>query len=73
MLSLESGKRKFVINLRTQIVSEEMASESGSDKEIGGMDEGRDRMEPSDEGVLELEGCSEDDLDSLNRKRRAGT
>lgn len=48
------------------MVSEEMASESKFGKESRGRDEGQEQMEPNDKGVLELERCLEDDLDSLN-------
>lgn len=61
-LSIESDKRKNVIDLRNQAVSQELASEGG---ELG-MDEGRKGMEPTNEGVLKLEDCSEDEMRSLN-------
>lgn len=66
-LLMESGGRKFAIDLRTQIVSEEMAlsSEFKSDGEHR-TDEGRAHMDPNDEGVLELEECSGDETSSLN-------
>lgn len=69
MLSMESGGRKFVIDLRTQVVSEELASSSKSESEgePSRIDEGKQKMEPDDEGVLELEGCFEDEVGSLNR------
>ena len=61
---MESGRRRFTINLHTQTVGEEATS---LDSEGEGANEGRDRMEPDDEGVLQLEGgSSDDDLDSVN-------
>ena len=64
-LSLESKGRKFVIDLHTQIVGEKVAS-SDSEGEGESDDEGKKRMEP-DEGVLRLEGGSnDDDLDLVN-------
>lgn len=33
---------------------------------MSGVDEGKRAMELNDKGVLELEGCSEDDMDSMN-------
>lgn len=61
---MESGGRRFTIDLHTQMVGEE-ATSSNSDGE--GDDEGREQMEPDEEGVLRLEGGSSDDnLDSVN-------
>lgn len=67
-LSMEKGGWKYVIDLRTQMVSEELASssESESEGEATGVDEGKEGMEPNSEGVFELNGCSEDDMCSLN-------
>lgn len=68
-LSMESGGKKFTIDLRTQLVSEELASSSGSEseRENDPRDEGREGMDPDAEGILKLGGCcSEDDTDSLN-------
>ena len=60
-LSLESKGRKF-IDLNTQMVGEEALS-SDSEEE----DEGRQCIEPDQEGVLQLEGGStNEDLDSVN-------
>ena len=59
---MESKGRKFIIDLHTKMVGEEALS-SDSEEE----DEGKQRMEPDQEGVLRLEGGSmDDDLDSLN-------
>ena len=67
-MSIKSGGRKFVINVKTQMMSEEFASllELESKGELRGV-EGKLRMKLNDEGILELEGCSEDDMDSLNK------
>lgn len=67
-LSMESGGKKFTIDLRTQLVSEEIASSSESDSkgENDQRDEGRDEMEPNSEGVLRLGEYAKDDADSLN-------
>ena len=62
---MERGGKRFIIDLHTQMVGEEVAS---SDLEGGGEsdDKGKRRME-SDKGVLRLEGGSnDDDLDSVN-------
>ena len=62
---MERGGKRFIIDLHTQMVGEEATS---SDSEGGGEsdDEGKKRLEP-DEGVLRLEGGSnDDDLDSVN-------
>ena len=48
------------------MVREDMTLEFESDEEFGEWDEGQERMEPNDKGVLKLERCLEDDLDSLN-------
>ena len=65
-LSMEKGGRRFIIDLHTQMVGEEVAS-SDSEGEGENDDEGKRRMEPDDEGVLRLEGGStDDDLDSVN-------
>lgn len=67
-LSIKSEGHKYVIDLRNQAVSEELAS---SDLEFEGgelgMNEGRKDMEPNNEGLLELEHCSDDEMSSLNR------
>lgn len=34
-LSMESGGKKFTIDLQTQLVSEELASSSGSESKVG--------------------------------------
>ena len=54
-LSMESGGKKFTIDLRTQLVSEELASSSRleSEGENDPRDEARHGMEPN-EGVLNL-------------------
>lgn len=66
---MESEGRKYVIDLRNQVVSEELASsDSDSDDSHNwkwGSQNGRKRMEPDDEGVLELEGYSEDETSSI--------
>ena len=63
---MERGGRRFIIDLHTQMVGEEAAS-SDSEGEGGEDDEGKKRMEPDEEGVLRLEGGSnDDDLDSVN-------
>ena len=59
-LSMEHGGRRFIIDLHTQMVGEEAAS-SDSKGEGEGDDEGKKRMEPDEEGVLRLEGGSNDD------------
>lgn len=69
-LSIESEGSKYVIDLRNQAVSEELAS-SDSDSDDShdyewGSEDGKGKMEPNDEGVLELEDCSEDETSSLN-------
>ena len=63
---MEHGGKRFIIDLHTQMVGEEIAS-SDFEGEGGGDDEGKKRMELDKKGVLRLEGgSSEDDLDSLN-------
>lgn len=68
-LSMEKDGRKYVIDLMNQAVTEELASDSES-KDLNRWEwdsyEGRDNMEPNNEGVFELDGCSEDDICSLN-------
>ena len=66
-LSIENNGRKYVIDLKNQAVSEELAS-SGSESDGGesDVDEGRKAMEPNTKGILELESCSEDETSSLN-------
>lgn len=68
IMSMESGGQQFAIDLQTLIVSEEMTSSSKfkSNREHR-MDEGRARMDLTDEGILELEECSGDDTSSMNR------
>lgn len=62
---MERGGRRFIIDLHTQMVGEDIASLDS--KGGGGEDEGKKRMEPDKEGVLKLDGESnDDDLDSLN-------
>ena len=60
---MEHGGKRFIIDLHTQMVGEEVAS---SDLEGGGEsdDKGKRRMEP-DEGVMRLGGSNDDDLDSV--------
>lgn len=71
-LSMQKGGQKYTIDLHTQDVGEELASSDSdsedSNKGEGGPDEskGKNAMEPNSEGVLELEGCSEDEVCSLN-------
>lgn len=59
--SFEKGGRKFVMDLKMQMLGEEIASSSNSESDEGG-DEGKRSMEPNDKGVLELE----DDTDSMD-------
>ena len=62
-LSLESKGKKYVIDLHTQMVGEEALSSDSKGEE----DEGRQCLEPDQEGVLRLEGGSiDDDLDSVS-------
>lgn len=61
---MECGGKRFIIDLHTQMVGEEVAS-SDSKAEGESDDEGKKRMEP-DEGVLRLGGSNKDDLDSVN-------
>ena len=57
-LSIESKGIKYIIDLRNQSVSQDLASNfEGEDYE---------GMEPDEEGVFQLEECSEDDTSSLN-------
>ncbi|MFA1068230.1 hypothetical protein ACDI57_27800, partial [Klebsiella pneumoniae] len=61
-LSMESKGRKFIIDLHTQMVGEEAVSFDSEEE-----DEGKQRLEPNEEGVLRLEGGStNNDLDSVN-------
>lgn len=63
---MESKGWKYIIDLHTQNVGEEVAS-LDSESESENEDDGKKRMEPDEEGVLRLEGGSnDDDLDSLN-------
>ncbi len=62
---MEHGGKRFIIDLHTQMVGEE-ATSSNSKGEGDSDDEGKRRMEPN-EGVLTLEGGSnDDDLDLVN-------
>lgn len=69
-LSMEKGGQKYIIDLRTQVIDEELASSDSDSEDSNSWEwdsyEGKDKMEPNDEGVLELDGCSEDDICSLN-------
>ena len=59
---MESKGWKFIIDLHTQMVGEEALSSDFEEE-----DEGKQRKEPNEEGVLRLEGWSkDDDLDSVN-------
>ena len=59
---MESKARRFIIDLHTQMVGKEALS-SDSEEE----DEGKQRMELDQEGILRLEGGSmDDDLDLVN-------
>lgn len=62
-LSMEKAGRRYTIDLKTQLVSEELASESESDEDD--TDEGKEGREPDDEGILGIQACSEDETDSL--------
>ena len=63
-MSMERGGHRFIIDLHTQMVGEDVAS---SDSEGKGEDKERKRMEPDEEGILKLDGESNNDnLDSLN-------
>ena len=63
---MKRGGTRFTIDLHTQMVSEEVAS-SDSESDGESDDEGKRRMEPDEEGVLRLDGGSnDDDLDSVN-------
>lgn len=64
-LSMERGGRRFVIDLHTQMVGEDVVSLLEFEGEEGD-DEGKKRIEPDGEVVLKLDGGSDDDLDSLN-------
>lgn len=66
-LSMENGERKYVIDLRTPSVSAELASSSDPnlEGEMTNVDEGKHRIERNDKSILELEGYSEDDGDSM--------
>lgn len=67
VLSIESQGRKYVIDLRTQVVSEELASSDSEPKDREwSIEEGRERIKHIDEGVSELEDCLEDETSSLN-------
>lgn len=64
--SIESNERKYVIDIRNQAVSEDLAS---SDSEFEGgfrMDEERETIKPNDEGILDLQECSNDEMSSPN-------
>ena len=64
--SLEGRGRRFVIDLQTQRVGKEAAL-LDSKYEGEGEDEEKKRMELDEEGILRLEGGSnDDDLDSIN-------
>ena len=61
---MEGEGRRFVIDLHTQMVGEDAAS---SDSEGEEDDKGKKRMKANEEGILRLEGGSnDDDLDSVN-------
>ena len=63
---MECKGKRFIIDLHTQMVGEEAAS-SNSKSEGESDDEGKRRMELDEEGILRLEGGSnDDDLDSVN-------
>lgn len=62
-LSIESDGKKYIIDLRNQVVSQEVASDSGSEKDTPEED---GEMEPDEEGVLCLGNCSEDETSSIN-------
>lgn len=65
-LSIKSHKKKYTIDLKNRAVTEELAS-SGIESDGGSdVNEERKMMEPNDEGVLEIGGCSEDETSSLN-------
>ena len=62
---MERYGRKFIIDLHTQMVGEDVASSNYEGEE--GDDEGKKRMEPDEERILKLDGGSNDNnLDSLN-------
>lgn len=64
---IENKGKNYVIDLRNQAVSEEIAS-FDSKLEGGEIGEGEERgfMDPTDEGVLDLQHYSEDETSSLN-------
>lgn len=62
-LSIESEGNKYVIDLRNQQVSQEMASDSDSE---GNTVREKGEIEPNGEGVLRLGNCSEDETSSLS-------
>ena len=64
-LSMEKGGRRFIIDLHTQMVGEELVS-SDSEGKGENDDEGKKRMELDEEGVLRLGRLTDDDLDSVN-------
>ena len=57
-LSIESEGRKYIIDLKNQSVSQDLASDSEGEDYVG--------MEPDEEDVLRLGEFSEDDTSSLN-------
>lgn len=59
-LSIESEGKKYIIDIRNQVVSQEVASDSRSETGEDG------EMEPNEEGVLRLGNCSEDETSSIN-------
>lgn len=67
---IKSEGRKYVVDLKNQAICEELASfDLGSDDSNDyewGFEDRKRRMEPNDEGLSELVGCSEDETSSLN-------
>lgn len=68
-LSIESDGHKYVIDLRNQSVSEELESSNSDSEDSNRWEWGsagdRGGKEPNEEGVLELDECSEDGTSSL--------
>lgn len=66
-LLIKNNKRKNVINLKNQVMSEELASSKfESDGGESDVDKGRKATEPNIKGVLELKNYLEDETSLLN-------